>query len=161
MAFYRQTVLRACVRSSVCVWWGRGLPRADRWAGIWSRGLLWRPVALPAKRSKALRVSAPAASGRSGEWGRSVRPEPWGGFWGELGVGCPSSDPQPCPVYPGAPSSLRLTLVSPFSPLWLLQLVPKLSRNYLKEGYMEKTGPKVGLKHFCNPCRHESRSVRG
>lgn len=26
----------------------------------------------------------------------------------------------------------------------LPQLVPKLSRNYLKEGYMEKTGPKVG-----------------
>lgn len=25
----------------------------------------------------------------------------------------------------------------------LPQLVPKLSRNYLKEGYMEKTGPKV------------------
>lgn len=25
------------------------------------------------------------------------------------------------------------------------QLVPKLSRNYLQEGYMEKTGPKVGL----------------
>lgn len=28
----------------------------------------------------------------------------------------------------------------------LPQLVPKLSRNYLKEGYMEKTGPKVGAK---------------
>lgn len=27
----------------------------------------------------------------------------------------------------------------------LPQLVPKLSRNYLQEGYMEKTGPKVGL----------------
>lgn len=32
--------------------------------------------------------------------------------------------------------------VSP--PSVLSQLVPKLSRNYLKEGYMEKTGPKVG-----------------
>lgn len=29
-------------------------------------------------------------------------------------------------------------------PSVLSQLVPKLSRNYLKEGYMEKTGPKVG-----------------
>lgn len=29
-------------------------------------------------------------------------------------------------------------------PSVLFQLVPKLSRNYLKEGYMEKTGPKVG-----------------
>ena len=28
----------------------------------------------------------------------------------------------------------------------LPQLVPKLSRNYLKEGYMEKTGPKVGAE---------------
>lgn len=44
-------------------------------------------------------------------------------------------------------------------PLCLLQLVPKLSRNYLKEGYMEKTGPKVGYEAFFSPSKHESCSV--
>lgn len=46
-----------------------------------------------------------------------------------------------------------------FSPLRLLQLVPKLSRNYLKEGYMEKTGPKVGSEAFFSPSKRESCSV--
>lgn len=39
--------------------------------------------------------------------------------------------------------------------LLLLQLVPKLTRNFMKEGFMEKTGPKVCIMilirgTFCN-----------
>lgn len=58
------------------------------------------------------------------------------------------------PAHPLTPSPLHLTLL--FSDL---QLVPKLSRNYLKEGYMEKTGPKVGYEAFFSPCKHDSCSV--
>lgn len=43
----------------------------------------------------------------------------------------------------------------PFGLSVLPQLVPKLSRNYLKEGYMEKTGPKVGAE------QQTFRSVKG
>lgn len=57
------------------------------------------------------------------------------------------------------PSHLQLMLCSHFSPVWFLQLVPKLSRNYLKEGYMEKTGPKVGYKCFCNTPKTGACSV--
>lgn len=39
--------------------------------------------------------------------------------------------------------------------------MPKLSRNYLKEGYMEKTGPKVGYKCFCNTPNTKAFSVLG
>lgn len=34
--------------------------------------------------------------------------------------------------------------------------MPKLSRNYLKEGYMEKTGPKVGLTGRPGPSQASS-----
>lgn len=40
-----------------------------------------------------------------------------------------------------------VSLVLPFTDSLfssLLQLVPKLTRNFMKEGFMEKTGPKVG-----------------
>lgn len=51
--------------------------------------------------------------------------------------------------------------------LCLFQLVPKITRNYLKEGYMEKTGPNVSLKKAmwspakgllkcCSFCLHHS-----
>lgn len=155
MGFYRQIVRRACVRSS-----GGEEASPERTGGVGfgprgSSGGRWLcqqsaqrcfvfllPPLLGALGSGA------AASGRSRGEGFGVS-----SGWVVLPV---TPSPAPC-----APSSLHLTLVSPSSPLRLLQLVPKLSRNYLKEGYMEKTGPKVGLKHFCNPCKHESRSVRG
>ncbi|XP_022356205.1 arf-GAP with dual PH domain-containing protein 1 isoform X2 [Enhydra lutris kenyoni] len=40
-------------------------------------------------------------------------------------------------------------------------LVPKLSRNYLKEGYMEKTGPKVGLTGWPEPLGDQGLSYPG
>ena len=41
--------------------------------------------------------------------------------------------------------SLLVVLVLCRSPLVCFQLVPKLTRNFMKEGFMEKTGPKVRL----------------
>lgn len=50
-----------------------------------------------------------------------------------------------CPVS----ALMSLCILSPcLSAFHQLKLVPKLSRNYLKEGYMEKTGPKVGHAFF-------------
>lgn len=71
------------------------------------------------------------------------------GIWWQRGRWAQAGVPQPPPVM----------LCSHFSPAWLLQLVPKLSRNYLKEGYMEKTGPKVGYKCFCNNTKTKACSV--
>lgn len=32
--------------------------------------------------------------------------------------------------------------------LCLCQLIPKITKNYLKEGFMEKTGPLVRIKYY-------------
>lgn len=44
-----------------------------------------------------------------------------------------------CPKLQGGAGEGEAAWTQGLSP----QLVPKLTRNYLKEGYMEKTGPKV------------------
>lgn len=111
--------------------------------------LSWRLLAVLGSCSRVFDAvgSSPERCGGAGLElsGRAVG---WAQGWGQLSGAFPSSDPR-------APPSHTALLC----PLWLLQLVPKLSRNYLKEGYMEKTGPKVGPEAFFSPSKQQSCSV--